>query len=105
MPSHLDKTISDRGFGHLPVIKGSSGYTMGILPDGTVDFGNMTPQDAGAISVYESSEAMYPALWIRVVSYNGKDNATLHLPVERAVQFAEQIMLLAAEHYQTKDDS
>jgi hypothetical protein len=101
-PEHLTREVSSRGLSYLPDISGTSGYTMQALPDGSPDFdGPMTPRDHGKVRVHESSEAMYPAIWLRVEDGDGKD-AVLHLSLERAEHLRDQLDWLVQNHYQVR---
>lgn len=93
MSEHLQVTLSERGFASLPEMPSTYG---------------------GGIRVYESSAAMEPMLWIAARSpedmndwaaqkegYEGEwHEAHVHMTLENAVKFAEQIMALAEDHYQ-----
>lgn len=87
---HLRPRVTDRGFMHLPPIVAVHGG-----------------RPAGTVRVYESSAAGDPAVWIAVeqpADRNHPENgltreAVVHMPLDRAVQFAEQIMWLASNHF------
>jgi hypothetical protein len=74
MSDHLRVTTSDRGFTSLPPILDEYG---------------------GTATVYESSAASAPHIWLNV-----KGSGRLHLTVESAQQLAEQLMYLVQNHYQ-----
>lgn len=78
---HLVPHVTDRGFKQLPLLNGS--------------------YDGHTVRVYESSAASGPHLWLSVKDGEGK--ATVHLEVETALRLADQIQLLAREHYQLAD--
>lgn len=85
-PEHLTPVETVRGFSHLPAIHDTYG---------------------GEVSVYESSAASAPHVWLNATSpanYNDpegeKTNATLHLPVADAIKLAEQLVMLVQGHYQ-----
>lgn len=91
-PEHLRPVRTDRGFSHLPSI---AGFHAG--------------QPAGSVRVFESSAATGPHVWIGAEQPEDRNNpagptfeAVVHMPLDRAVQFAEQIMWLAGHHYQTR---
>lgn len=100
----LEETTTNRGFKHLPPIRPTSGYVMQTASDGGPDWdAPMTPRDHGEIHVYESSEAMYAALWLSVDDGDGK-RVAVQMPIERARQLAEQLNHVADHHYQGADD-
>jgi hypothetical protein len=83
---HLTASTSGRGFKRLPDIPGEYG---------------------GSISVYESSAARGPHVWLQVtvpVDPARPDGRTVEVPVhlaaENAHRLAEQLLLLVREHYQ-----
>lgn len=85
-PAHLDITRSDRGFDRLPPIPSEYG---------------------GNVSVYESSAADGPHVWLFATAPADLNNpsgpeveAPIHLTAEHAWQLAEQLMTLVANHYQ-----
>lgn len=87
-PAHLQVLMSDRGFGRLPEIPSEYG---------------------GGIRVYESSSAEGPHLWLTATApadLNDRKGPTveapLHMTLDNAVKFAEQILHLAANHYQRR---
>ena len=85
MSDHLTPIRSDRGFISMPAIVGAY---------------------AGEVTVYESSAAESPHIWLRVDerfdrSAEPKD-ATAHLTMESARQLAEQLLWLCENHYQVK---
>lgn len=75
---HLEFTTTSRGFDHMPLIAGEYG---------------------GFVSVYESSAALSPHIWLRAQSERG-DEVTLHLTADNARKLAEQIAYLVRHHYQ-----
>ena len=86
---HLRPARSDRGFARLPVITGTY---------------------PGIIQTYESSGASRPQVWVKVTQPTDLNkpegpwhDATVHLTVEAATQFAEQLLFLVEHHYQTCD--
>ncbi|HEY3559695.1 MAG TPA: hypothetical protein VGL05_19635 [Kribbella sp.] len=70
---HLSARTTDRGFDHYPTIPGAYG---------------------GEASVYESSAASGPHVWLNVTE------SPLHLTAENATKLAEQLLALVANHYQ-----
>ena len=78
---HLQPEVSDRGFTHLPPIPGLWG---GVA--------------RGQARVYESSAADGPYVWMTVRDENGE--AAVHMPLDGAERFAEQIMFFVRNHYQ-----
>lgn len=81
---HLIPIITDRGFSHMPPI------------DGTYD-GHQVQ-----VKAFESSAASEPCLWLKVA--DGERKATVHLTVESALRLADQIRLLATNHYQLTEE-
>lgn len=82
MTDHLTVTTSPRGFDHLPTIPSEYG---------------------GYASVYESSAADGPHIWLKAVeTMHGRpeESATMHLTAENAWKLADQLRLLVREHYQ-----
>lgn len=86
VPEHLQPTISDRGFARLPDIPSEYG---------------------GYVSVYESSAASGPHIWLHAeapVNLNEPTGptheVTLHLTAENAWKLADQLRLLVRNHYQ-----
>lgn len=86
MTEHLQVTTSDRGFDAYPEIPGESG---------------------GHVSVYESSAASGPHIWLTAeapVKPNDPDGPTvrapMHLSAENAWRLAEQLQRLVRDHYQ-----
>lgn len=82
--SHLVPVVTDRGFKHMPDLRGTHGVS--------------------AIRVYESSAASAPHIWLRATDASGEE-ATVHLTVEAALRLAEQIQYLARDHYQLREES
>jgi hypothetical protein len=79
---HLTTTTSDRGFDSLPPIPSEYG---------------------GGVSVYESSAALGPHVWLRATeAMHGRPEveATLHLTAENAWRLADQLRALVRDHYQ-----
>ena len=62
----------------------------------------------GHISVQESSMAEGPHVWIRAVAAeindSGGEDAAVHLTVEQARRFAEDIIRICRNHYQTREE-
>lgn len=89
MSDHLEPWVSGRGLRYMPPL---------------------TLRDGQALEVHESSAADRPHIWL-----GAKEPATtvserfvdvlVHLPVEDARKFAEQILWLCDNHYQNGDDS
>jgi hypothetical protein len=82
MTEHLTTTTTSRGFDHLPLIPSTHG---------------------GDVSVYESSAASGPHIWLRAgEDMPGKPlvEATVHLTAEDAWRLAEQLQHLVRQHYQ-----
>lgn len=92
MSEHLQTTRTDRGFAHMPAIPGAYG---------------------GEATVYESSAASSPHIWlnVRMVVTSSDRNAfdvtdaTLHLTTENATKLSEQLAYLVANHYQIKEST
>jgi hypothetical protein len=84
-PSHLQATVTERGFTHMPSIPGQYG---------------------GDIRVYESSAAEGPHIWLCATAPLDLDGqpsrATMHLTVEDALKLADQLHYLAEHHYQRR---
>jgi hypothetical protein len=81
MNDHLTTTTTPRGFDHLPPIKSYGGY----------------------VTVYESSAAEGPHIWLRTVeTLHGQPetDATIHLTAENAWRLSEQLQKLVRDHYQ-----
>jgi hypothetical protein len=83
---HLTVETGDRGFARLPAIPGTYG---------------------GEATVYESSAALEPRIWLNVEVPADLSNptgptveATLHLDAEEAWKLADQIRHLVSNHYQ-----
>lgn len=94
-PEHLTPEKSERGFSHLPAIDTWSGYT---FPDGEfLNFDVVEPNTSGQVSVYESSDAVFPSLWLRVV--DGDKDVTVLVTVDNARRLGEQLIFLADNHY------
>lgn len=78
--------ITDRGFRHTPMIPGTYG---------------------GGVRAYESSAASGPHVWVLAECYADANNQTghieamVHLPVEDARLFADDINRVCDRHYQT----
>lgn len=88
---HLKPHTTDRGFHHLPPIKG----VWGGRPDGS------------EVRAYESSLASGPHLWISVLSPvdanepdGPKTESIAHLTAENTLKLAEQLYWLVENHYQ-----
>lgn len=77
MSEHLEATITDRGFKHLPPLPGTYG---------------------GSVCAYESSAAFGPHVWVAVETPNG--DVIVHLTAENAWRLAEQLQYLVRNHYQ-----
>lgn len=82
---HLQPKQSGRGFAAMPDIPGEYG---------------------GYVKVYESSAALAPHLWLKVVSpvdanepLGPMDEAVLHMTAENAWRLAEQLQTMVREHY------
>jgi hypothetical protein len=83
---HLVRSKSDRGFTRLPAIPSAYG---------------------GESRVYESSTADYPHIWLAAKSPKDLNNpdtsemneTVMHFRIEDAVALAEQLLLLARDHY------
>lgn len=91
---YLQPEQTARGFTHLPPIEAVHGG-----------------RPAGRVRVHESSAADGPYVWIcvdqpmdRNYPENGLEEASVHMPLDRAVQFAKQIMWLAKNHYQVREE-
>lgn len=87
---HLEPIISERGFKRLPSIPSSYG---------------------GEITVYESSNAMGPHVWVRFVTpvnLNDPQGVTeegiAHLPLDEAAKLRDQLDYLITHHYQLEGD-
>lgn len=85
-PAHLEPTVTDRGFTHLPPIPG--------------DYGGFT-------QVYESSAAERPKVWLWVVAATSQNGCpvhpagcSIHLTAENAWKLADQLRHLVENHYQ-----
>lgn len=78
MSEHLAPTTSERGFDRYPAIPGAYG---------------------GEVSIYESSAASAPHVWLKVTE------SPLHLTAENATKLAEQLLALVAGHYQNEGGS
>lgn len=83
--SHLDVTITERGFKHLPPIASTYG---------------------GHVRAYESSAALEPHVWLTSVApVNLSDptgptaEAPLHLTLDAARRLIEQLTYLVEHHY------
>jgi hypothetical protein len=72
---HLATETSERGFDRYPAIPGAYG---------------------GEVSIYESSAASGPHVWLKVTE------SPLHLTAENATKLAEQLLALVAGHYQNE---
>lgn len=86
MTEHLNVTTSDRGFDSLPPIPSEYG---------------------GEVSVYESSAAIGPHVWLRAKAPVDLNNpggewreVPIHLTAENAWRLAEQLRYLVEHHYQ-----
>jgi hypothetical protein len=109
-PEHLTAQQSDRGFTYLPPIPVWSGYDFAGAPKrrplGPMDFEHLAPHKVGEISAYESSDAVFPSIWVRMKVFNQHwagdlrtfDEAVM-LTVENARKLGEQLIKLADEHY------
>lgn len=75
---HLDVTMTQRGFKHLPPVPAR--------------------RDAGAVSVYEASHAETPCIWLKTEDEDDRE-IILALEAEKAWALAEQIMYLVKNHY------
>lgn len=90
MTDHLTTTTSDRGFDAYPPIPSEYG---------------------GEVSVYESSAASGPHIWLRArEAMRGQPEveAALHLTAENAWRLSEQLRALVRDHYKgdaTPEDS
>jgi hypothetical protein len=96
---HLTPQVTDRGFTHLPPIPVWSGYEFTAAP---MDFEHLAPHEVGEISTYESSDAVFPSIWVRMKVFNQHwandlrtyDEAVM-LTVENARKLGEQLIYLA----------
>lgn len=82
MSEHLNTTASGRGFDRMPDIPSEYG---------------------GHVSVYESSSAEGPHIWLKTVEeMPGKPlaEASVYLTAENAWKLSEQLQMLVREHYQ-----
>lgn len=82
MTDHLTVTTSGRGFDAMPDIPSEYG---------------------GFVSVYESSSAEGPHIWLKAVeqmSGRPEKEAALHLTAENAWRLADQLRQLVRDHYQ-----
>lgn len=82
MNDHLTVKTSGRGFDSLPAIPSQYG---------------------GEVSVYESSAATEPCIWLNAVeAMHGRPESqvAIHLSAEGAWKLADQLRLLVREHYQ-----
>lgn len=79
MSDHLTPAVTDRGFKHLPPIRGTY------------------PRDQ--IRVSESSAATGPQLWLTATE-DDDGGTPVHLDAEAAFHLAEQIVWLLGNHYQ-----
>ena len=77
-----EDTITDRGFRHAPPVAGSYG---------------------GEARVYESSAASAPHVWVGVVDHQDGD-AAVHLTLEAALEYAENIVRVCRLHYQCQEN-
>src|SRR4051812_5026736 len=73
---HLTVTQTERGFAHLPPLEDTSGR---------------------GFSVYESSAAEEPCVWLNV---SGEGKTYLHLDAETAWKLADQLRHAVRNHYQ-----
>lgn len=78
VPQHLEPTMTDRGFAHLPELNDRQG---------------------GNVGVCESSAASEPCVWLTTESADGQEKVTLHLPAAQAWRLAEQIVTVVRNHY------
>lgn len=80
-PLHLAPFVTERGFLHMPTIKGT--------------------YPADAVKVYESSAASEACVWVSVMSPRATlDGLTAHLTLEAAGQLRDQLTYLIENHYQ-----
>lgn len=86
MTDHLAPTTTDRGFDHMPAIPSQYG---------------------GHVMVYESSAAMSPHVWLRLLypadlnrPEGPKLDGVAHLTAEDAWRLADQLRALVRNHYQ-----
>jgi hypothetical protein len=103
IPEHLTPHVTDRGFTHLEPIPVWSGYNFTAAP---MDFDNLAPREVGEASAYESSDAVFPSVWLRIAvddpaygpSGRAFDEAVM-LTVDNARKLGEQLVALADNHY------
>lgn len=88
---HMEPTVTDRGFTHLPALPLSGGYD---LNDRWEIVG---PHQVGEIRVYESSDAVFPSVWVNMKTDDGE--LTGHMTIENAGRLARQLIALAENHY------
>ena len=81
---HLAPKMTNRGFMHMPEVEST-------YKDSTV-------------RVYESSAAMGPHVWIMAAEPGKDKDVAVHLTLEDAIKFAEQIQYLAKNHYQVREE-
>ncbi len=75
--AHLEPEVSDRGFTALPTLSGT-----------------FADKPSGEVTVYESSAATEPRLWLDV---NGEK---IQLTAENAWRLADQLRTAVRNHYQ-----
>lgn len=73
--------ITNRGFRYVEPVKATPGYD-------------------GLVRVYESSAASRPCVWISADPSDMVVGTTVHLTVEDALMFAEDIIRVCRNHYQ-----
>jgi hypothetical protein len=91
-PAHLIPSTSDRGFDHLPVVSGT-----------------FAGRPHGFASLYESSNAEEPCVWLHVREGGGGPSipapeATVQLTLDAAAKLRDQLTWLIEHHYQADDD-
>jgi hypothetical protein len=82
--THLEPEVTGRGFKHLPPIPGAYG---------------------GEIRTYESSAASAPHIWIYIdqkFEHLPPQDAVVHLALEDATRFRDQLTWLIDNHYQVE---
>ena len=91
---HLRPQVTDRGFTHLPPIPVWSGYES---PTGSLE--ELQTHEVGSIRVYESSDAMFPSIWLGLAVKDAKIDEAVMLTVQNARKLGEQLVHLADSHY------
>jgi hypothetical protein len=83
--NHLTPMKSNRGFAHMPPV--------------VTDY----PRPGSAVRVYESSAADEDAVWIAANDDTDQD-VCVHLDLDQARRFAEQIIWLCDHHWSKRSD-